>query len=75
MGTISEATEVETNQRVAVKTLHNHLAAEESILARFNREARAVSRLTHPRITRIYGHGILESGTHYIAMEYVEDAI
>ena len=72
MGTISEATELATGTRVAVKTLHAHLSEEESILARFAREARAASRLKHPRITQVLGHGVLEDGHHFISMEFVE---
>ena len=49
-----EATDEVLARRVAVKLLHPHLAADESFVARFRREAVAAARLSHSSIVSIY---------------------
>ncbi|MFC2728845.1 MAG: Stk1 family PASTA domain-containing Ser/Thr kinase, partial [Centipeda sp. (in: firmicutes)] len=39
-------------------------------IARFQREAKAAARITHPNIVNVYDVGVAE-GRHYIVMEYV----
>lgn len=56
---------------VALKVLHPALAGEETLAARFAREADVVARLRHPGIVRILGVGE-ERDVSYLAMEYVE---
>ena len=72
MGTIHEATNVNTGGKVAVKILHSHLSSDEGICSRFDREARASSRLSHPNCIQIDSHGILEDGRRFIAMEFID---
>ncbi|MBX9671176.1 MAG: protein kinase [Candidatus Obscuribacterales bacterium] len=55
----------------AIKCLHEINRGEKQIL-RFQREARASSRLKHPGIAEIYDRGIAEDGAPYLVMEYVE---
>jgi serine/threonine-protein kinase len=54
MAQVWEATDEVLARRVAVKLLHPHLAADESFVARFRREAVAAARLSHPSIVSIY---------------------
>jgi serine/threonine-protein kinase len=54
MAQVWEATDETLTRRVAVKLLHPHLAADESFVARFRREAVAAARLSHPAIVSIY---------------------
>ena len=56
---------------VAVKVLLAHLAADESFLARFRREAIAAARLSHANIVSTYDTGV-DDGLAYIVMELVE---
>ncbi len=56
---------------IAVKVLLAHLAADESFMARFRREAIAAARLGHPSIVSTYDTGV-EDGLAYIVMELVE---
>jgi serine/threonine protein kinase len=54
---------------VAVKVLHGDLAADEKMVARFEREARAISRLSSPHIVAIVDFGTTPQGLLYLAME------
>ena len=42
---------------VAVKLLHDHLAADEDFRERFRREAIAAAKLTHPHVVSLYDTG------------------
>lgn len=55
----------------AIKCLHEKNRGEKQIL-RFQREARASSRLKHPGIAEIFDFGIAEDGAPFLVMEYVE---
>jgi len=56
-------------RRVAVKILRSDLAGDPDVAERFQREAIAAARLTHPSIISVYDTG-LEDGTRYIVMEH-----
>ena len=71
MGEVYLASEARLNRRVALKILPSEFVADDERVARFEREARAVSALNHPNLVTIYDLGSLD-GLHYIAMEYVE---
>jgi len=45
---------------------------DQEAIARFQTEARAVSRLDHPSIVRLYDFGITEHHSPYMVMEFVE---
>lgn len=55
----------------AVKILKRHLATDEN-LARFEREVRLASELSHPNTVEIYDFGHTPDGLFYYAMEYIE---
>ncbi len=55
---------------VAIKVLRGQFAADASFLRRFEREAQAAARLSHPNIVSVYDVG-RDDGTRYIVMEYV----
>ena len=71
MGTVFEAWDRSLERPVAVKVLHQHIAASRISIQRFQREARAVARLRHMHITPIYSQGE-EDGIYYYVMEYIE---
>lgn len=70
MAEVWEAIDHNLGRRVAVKMLHNHLAADPNVLDRFRSEAQAAARLTHPGIVGIYDTVSTES-TDAIIMELV----
>ncbi|MPZ71663.1 MAG: protein kinase [Nitriliruptorales bacterium] len=58
---------------VAVKLLHDHLAADEDFRERFRREAIAAAKLTHPHVVSLYDTGA-DGDRVYLVMEFVEGA-
>ncbi|MGH9366972.1 MAG: protein kinase domain-containing protein [Thermoanaerobaculia bacterium] len=71
MGEVYRARDERLKRDVAVKVLPAELATDAERRARFEREARAASALSHPNILTIYDIGLADS-TVYIAMELVE---
>lgn len=56
---------------VAIKVLHEHLAADDAFRERFRREAIAAAKLGHPNVVAIYDTGE-DAGCTYLVMEYVD---
>jgi serine/threonine-protein kinase len=71
MGTVYRATHTLMDKTVAVKVLHPALAADDKIVARFSREARAASRLSHPHALSVTDFGEDEGGVVFLVMEYL----
>jgi eukaryotic-like serine/threonine-protein kinase len=72
MGSVYKAAQPAMNRMVAVKILHAKLKTRKDLVARFRREARAMSHLTHPNTVKVMLYGELESGEMFIVMEYLE---
>lgn len=53
MGEVFEATDEQTDTKVALKRIFPHFAGEPDLVERFEREARAVSKLSHPHIVSL----------------------
>lgn len=60
-----------SGQVVTLKVLPSSKAKQPAVLSRFQREARLLTKLDHPNVTRAFAFGE-EGGRHYIAMEYLE---
>ena len=58
MAEVWEAVDGTLDREVAVKVLHSHLADDAGFVSRFNREARAVARLSHPNVVAVFDTGI-----------------
>jgi serine/threonine-protein kinase len=71
MGVVYKARQISLDRPVALKLLPPTLSSDNSFVKRFQREARAVAKLTHPNIIHIYDVG-REKGLHYFSMEYLE---
>ncbi|HEU4932048.1 MAG TPA: serine/threonine-protein kinase [Pyrinomonadaceae bacterium] len=71
MGTVYRGTHVLMEKTVAIKVLRPSLAADEKIVARFSREARAASRISHPNAISVTDFGEDESGHVFLVMEFL----
>ena len=71
MGTVYRGTHVLMDKTVAIKVLRPSLAADEKIVARFSREARAASRISHPNALSVTDFGEDDSGHVFLVMEYL----
>src|SRR3989440_8382021 len=71
MGCVYRATHVLMEKTVAVKVLHPALAADDKIVARFTREAKAASRISHPHAINVTDFGESEKGVVYMVMEFL----
>ncbi len=70
MGVVYLAEDFHLDRQVAVKFLS--AAEDPNYRARFLREARAVSALSHPNIAIVHDYGETNDGRPFIVMEYVE---
>jgi serine/threonine protein kinase len=71
MGAVYRATQLLINRDVAVKVLLHHLGNDDAALKRFQREAKAASKLNHKHITTLYDFGVMPDGQPYLVMDYL----
>jgi eukaryotic-like serine/threonine-protein kinase len=71
MGEVYKARDTRLDRAVAIKILPENLASDPQFRERFDREARAISQLTHPHICTLYDVGKV-GGTAFLVMEYLE---
>ena len=71
MGVVYRAQDAALGRVVALKMLSAELGGEEELHQRFQREAEAIGRLSHPHIVTVYDMGDAE-GQLYMAMELLE---
>src|SRR5262249_9236142 len=71
MGEVYQAKDVRLGRLVALKILRASVVSHSDLRQRFEREARAISSLTHPHICALYDVG-QQDGTDYLVMEYLE---
>jgi eukaryotic-like serine/threonine-protein kinase len=71
MGEVYRATDTRLDRTVAIKVLVPELAADPEFRSRFEREARAISSLTHPHICVLHDVG-RDGGVDYLVLEHLE---
>src|SRR6476646_4391113 len=71
MGEVYRARDTRLDRTVAVKVLPRRFAEDAEMRRRFEREARAISALTHPHICALHDVGSQE-GIEYLVMEYLD---
>src|SRR5271169_3286023 len=71
MGEVYRARDTRLGRDVAIKVLSSHLSSDPDLKARFEREAKAISALSHPHICHLYDIGS-QDGTDYLVMELLE---
>lgn len=72
MGFVVKALHLQLNQPVALKFLHPHLVRDETIMARFLREAQAVSQLRGQHAVRVLDVDTTADRRPYLVMEFLE---
>jgi len=71
MGQVYRARDTRLERTVAIKILPEHLSSNPDLRARFEREAKAISSLSHPHICPLYDVGH-QDGIDFLVMEYLE---
>lgn len=71
MGAVYEAEHIHMKKSFALKVLHRSMSTDPEVVARFEREAVAAGRLSHPGIVAATDFGRLLDGSFYLALELV----
>jgi serine/threonine protein kinase len=71
MGEVYKGRDTRLDRVVAIEVLSAHLASDPQFRERFDREARAISRLTHPHVCTLYEVGE-QAGIAFLVMEFLE---
>jgi serine/threonine protein kinase len=72
MGAVYRGKHVMMDKTVAIKVLRPALAGDDVIVARFSREAKAASRISHPHAVSVTDFGEAENGVVFLVMEYLD---
>jgi len=73
MATVYKAFDTRLERQVAIKLIRREAFSREifsQVLARFEREAKALAQLSHPNIVKVYDYGEYK-GSPYLVMEFV----
>jgi serine/threonine protein kinase len=71
MGEVYRARDTRLDRTVAIKVLPEHLSSNPQLRERFEREAKAISSLSHPHICPLYDVGH-QDGIDFLVMEHLE---
>lgn len=71
MGVVYQAWDPQLERPVAIKVLHNDVAAEAKARQRLVREAKSLARLSHPNVIQVYDVGT-DGDRVFVAMELVD---
>jgi serine/threonine-protein kinase len=71
MGEVYKARQVSLDRVVAIKILNKALYDNEEFIKRFEREAKAIARITHPNIVGVYDFGAAD-GLRFMVNEFVD---
>src|SRR6266853_5024980 len=71
MGEVYRARDLRLDRTVAIKVLSSHHSSDSALRQRFEREARTISKFSHPNICTLHDIGN-HDGVDYLVMEYIE---
>jgi TolA-binding protein len=71
MSTVYRGIQPSLNRSVAIKVLPLHMAKDDELIDRFERESSIIANLNHPNIIQIFDRGV-DEGSYYIVMEHVD---
>jgi hypothetical protein len=69
MGAVYEGTDLRLARRVALKVMTGRMFGDSAALRRFEREAQASARLSHPNIITVYDYGAIGDSGAFLVME------
>jgi eukaryotic-like serine/threonine-protein kinase len=69
MGSVHRAVQLSVGRAVALKLLVDEHRSSTAYIERFEREAEALSRLSHPNTVRLFDFGTTEQGCPFLVME------
>ncbi|MBI5488554.1 MAG: serine/threonine protein kinase [Deltaproteobacteria bacterium] len=72
MGVVYRAEQVFLKREVALKRLHRFLTGQGNAMARFQREAQAAVKISHPNVCQVLDCGVDAEGALFIAMELLD---
>jgi serine/threonine-protein kinase len=72
MGFVVAANHIELGEKVALKFLRTDCLANQELVGRFSREARAAVKIKSEYVARVFDVGSLPNGAPFIVMEYLE---
>lgn len=72
MGKVYKARHLNLDSMIALKVLYQHLVGDPTVVKRFEREARAASRLKHDNIVQITDFGEDEQVGYFFCMEHLD---
>jgi serine/threonine protein kinase len=72
MGTVLKGRHIALNKMVAIKVLNSALLAHDVSRKRFEIEAQAGSKLSHPNLISVFDYGFTKLDEPYLVMEYVD---
>ena len=73
MGEVYKAKDTRLDRFVAIKVISASIANDSRLRERLEREAKAISQLTHPNLGRLYDVGEHE-GTYFLVLEFLDGA-
>jgi serine/threonine protein kinase len=71
MGKVYAAEHVHMRKQVAIKVLHPEMSTTPEVVARFEREAVAAGKITHPNVATATDFGRLANSSFFLVLEYV----
>ncbi|MFH1709230.1 MAG: protein kinase [Planctomycetota bacterium] len=71
MGTVYQGMQVSLDRQVAIKILPRQYTRNGSFIQRFEREAKALAKISHQNIMQIYDFG-LHGDVYYMIMEFID---
>jgi serine/threonine protein kinase len=75
MGTVLKARHLTLNKIVAIKVLNPGRNLDELSIKRFEVEAQASSKLSHPNLVPVFDYGFTANNEPYLVMEFIEGEV
>jgi len=72
MGTVYEARDLALDRLVAAKVMRDALSGSREAADRFQQEARAAARLTHPNVVTVHDYGVTPEQIAFLIMEVLD---